>query len=200
MSLAAECERTILGSGTALSWAERIRSVRLSFPALWGLILICAYKLVNLSGRHSMTDGVPVLIYGAGRRGKSILQELRDNRALCLRPIGFVDDDPSLIGFTRNRVRILGSSRNLAAILNSQKVSAVIISSYKITDEHLISVMSICSKQRIPVLRGEFQLDRVSRVWLSGTRDASDEREQSPTVPEKINAPGHSPVMKVTWE
>jgi FlaA1/EpsC-like NDP-sugar epimerase len=158
-----------------------------------------AYKiLLHLGRRNRVTEGVPVLIYGAGRRGKSILQELRDNRALGLDPIGFLDDDPDLTGLTINRLRILGSSGDLATVLNSQKVSALIISSHKITLEHLAPVMSICSKQRIPVLRGEFTLDRVSGVWLPGTHDTSDQMEQNATVPEKINAPGHSPTAKVT--
>ena len=171
-------EAARLKTRTTLRWRERI--------------------MVYLGRRNSVTEEVPVLIYGAGRRGKSILQELRENRALGLRPIGFVDDDPSLIGFTIKRVRVLGSSRDLAVILNSQKVSALIISSYKITSERLLPVMTLCSKKRIPVLRGEFQLDRVSGVGLSGNRDTSDSRDQSATVPEKINAPGPAPMVKET--
>ena len=163
---------------TTLRWRERI--------------------MIYLGRRNTVPEEVPVLIYGAGRRGKSILQELRENRALGLRPIAFVDDDPSLIGFTIKRVRVLGSGRDLAGILNSQKVSALIISSYKITGERLLPVMTLCSQKRIPVLRGEFQLDRVSGVGLSGTRDTSDSRDQSATAPEKINAPELVPTVKET--
>src|SRR5207253_2249954 len=148
----------------------------LAFFAINGLLLQVlllggrsAYRnLVHLGRRESVTEGAHVLIYGAGRRGASILQELMENRGLGLRPIGFLDDDRSLIGRMINRVRILGSSPELASILNSQKVSALIISSHKITAERLAHVMKLCSKQRIPVLRGEFQLDRVSGVRLSG--------------------------------
>ena len=171
-------EAARLKTRTTLRWRERI--------------------MIYLGRRNSVTEEVPVLIYGAGRRGKSILQELRENRALGLRPIGFVDDDPSIIGFTIKRVRVLGSGRDLAVILNSQKVSALIISSYKITGEGLLPVMTLCSKKRIPVLRGEFQLDRVSGVGLLGTRDTSDSRDQSAIVPEKINAPELVPTVKET--
>jgi len=171
-------EAALLKTGTTPRWRERI--------------------IIYLGRRNSVTEGVPVLIYGAGRRGKSILEELRENRAFGLCPIGFVDDDPSLIGRTIKRVRVLGSSRDLAGILNSQKVSGLIISSYKITGERLLPVMTLCSKKRIPVLRGEFQLDRVSGPGLSGTRDSSDSREQSAAVPEKINAPGPAPAVKKT--
>jgi len=171
-------EAARLKARTTLRWRERI--------------------MIYLGRRNSATEEVPVLIYGAGRRGKSILQELRENRALGLRPVGFVDDDPSLIGFTIKRVRVIGSGRDLAAILSLQKVSALIISSYKITGERLFPVMTLCSTKRIPVLRGEFQLDRVSGVGLSGTRDTSDSRDQIATVPEKINAPQPVPTVKET--
>ena len=171
-------EAALLKTGTTPRWRERI--------------------IIYLGRRNNVTEGVPVLIYGAGRRGKSILEELRENRAFGLCPIGSVDDDPSLIGCTIKRVRVLGSSRDLAGILNSQKVSGLIISSYKITGERLLPVMTLCSKKRIPVLRGEFQLDRVSGPGLSGTRDSSDSREQSAAVPEKINAPGPAPAVKKT--
>src|SRR5207245_7199029 len=96
------------------------------------------------------------------------------------------------------RVRVHRSSRDLAVILNSHNVSGLIISSYKITGERLLPVMTLCSKKRIPVLRGEFQLDRVSGPGLSGTRDSSDSREQSAALPEKINAPGPAPAVKET--
>jgi FlaA1/EpsC-like NDP-sugar epimerase len=136
-------EIALLKTGTTLRWRDRI--------------------MIYLGRRNSVSEAVPVLIYGAGRRGKSILKELKDNQTLGLRPIGFVDDNPNLRDFTMHRVRILGVSHDIAAILNSQKVSAVIISTYKIRGERLTHVMSMCSKHRIPVLRGEFQLDRISR-------------------------------------
>jgi len=158
-----------------------------------------AYKiLTHLGRRNSVTEGAHVLVYGAGRRGESILHELMENRALGLHAIGFLDDDPYLIGSTINRVRILGSSRDLDSILNSQKVSAVIIASHKITPERLVLVLNLCSKYRIPVLRGEFQLDRLPKVRVSGSREASAQRKQIKAVPGEKHAPGHSPTINAT--
>jgi len=145
-----------------------------------------------------VTEGAPVLIYGAGRRGEWISQELIENRGLGLHPIGFLDDDPYLSGSSINRVRILGSSRDLASILDSRKVSALIISSHKIAAECLVPLMGLCSKQRIPVLRGEFHLDRLSVVRLSGTREASAHRKHVAAVPGDIHVPGHSSTVEST--
>jgi UDP-GlcNAc:undecaprenyl-phosphate GlcNAc-1-phosphate transferase len=156
-----------------------------------------AYKIVSHFGRRdSMTDRAHVLLYGAGRRGESILHELMENRALGLHPIGFLDDDPNLMGSTINRVRILGSSRDLDSILNSRKVSAVIIASHKISAERLVPVLNLCSKHRIPVLRGEFQLDRLPGVKSSDTREASVQRKHIKAVPGEIHVAGHSPPVR----
>lgn len=141
--------------------------------------------LQRRAARGNVTDRVPVLIYGAGRRGKSILKELRENRALGLYPIGWLDDNSDLAGSTILRVRILGTNRDLDAILSAHKVSALIISSYKITSERLAPVLNICSKQRIPVLRGEFQLDRVSAVKVSATPESSDQKQQVGGMPHR---------------
>ena len=178
----------------------------LAFFAINGLLLQVlllggrsAYRnLVHLGRRESVIEGAHVLIYGAGRRGASILQELMENRGLGLRPIGFLDDDRSLIGFMINRVRILGSSHDIASILNSQKVSGLIISSHKITAERLAYVMKLCSKQRIPVLRGEFQLDRVAGIRPSGAHDTSDQSAQIPASPDNIYASRYSSVKVIS--
>lgn len=167
--------------------------------------------LIHLGRRDSLTGGPVVIIYGAGRRGQSILSELMENRGLGLIPIGFVDDDSSLSGLMINRVRILGCSNDLPSLLNSHKVSALIISSHKITAERLIPVMTLCSKQRVPVLRGEFQLDRLStvrrsvahdilgeKVRRSGGHDASDEKQQITATSGKIYALENSPKVKVS--
>jgi UDP-GlcNAc:undecaprenyl-phosphate GlcNAc-1-phosphate transferase len=149
-----------------------------------------AYKiLTHLGRRDSTTEGAHVLVYGAGRRGESILQELTENRTLGLHLMGFLDDDPHLIGTTINRVRIIGSSLDLDSILNSQKVSAVIIASHKITAERLFLVLNLCSKYRIPVLRGEFQLEPLAGVRLSGTREGSAKRKQIKAAAGVLHAP-----------
>jgi UDP-GlcNAc:undecaprenyl-phosphate/decaprenyl-phosphate GlcNAc-1-phosphate transferase len=154
--------------------------------------------LIHLRRRDSATEGPSIIIYGAGRRGQSILQELMENRGLSLHPIGFLDDDPSLRGFTINRVRILGASHDLSSILNCHKISALIISSHKISAERLIPVMTLCSEQRVPILRGEFQLDRLSILRRSGAHDASDEKQQIAEKPGKTYAPGYSRKVKAT--
>jgi UDP-GlcNAc:undecaprenyl-phosphate GlcNAc-1-phosphate transferase len=137
--------------------------------------------LTYLRRQGTVTKGVHVLIYGVGRRGESIQRELLENRGLDMYPIGFLDDDQNLLGLKINGVQVLGSSRDLATIINSQKVSAVIISTHKIPAERLVPVTDLCSEQRIPVLRCELQLDRLSCVGSSWAREIAERRDQLET-------------------
>jgi hypothetical protein len=70
--------------------------------------------------------------------------------------------------------------------------------------------MTLCSRQRVPVLRGEFQLDRLStvrrgsvhdisgeKVRRSAAYDASEEKQQIAGTPGKIYALESSSKVKV---
>jgi len=145
-----------IGSFFALNW------VVLQVLVLAGRRAIVL--LAQLHRRGPLPKAVGVLIYGAGRRGESVLRELRDNRGLDLCPAGFVDDDPTLVGLKINGVSVLGSTHDLSSIISTQKVSAIIISTPKIPSDRLISVAKLCSEQRIPVLRCDFQLERLTNL------------------------------------
>jgi UDP-GlcNAc:undecaprenyl-phosphate GlcNAc-1-phosphate transferase len=162
-----------------------------AFYSIHGLVVLIlvlgarsAHKiLVERRRRHHATEREQVLIYGAGRRGEWIMRELSENRGLGLHPIGFVDDDPYLIGRSINRVRVLGSGRDVAALLDSQKVSALIISSPKIDTERISSLISFCHRQHIPVLRAHFTLDCLSEANGPVEAHAPDLSRLTPAVP-----------------
>lgn len=53
--------------------------------------------------------GKRLLIIGAGDAGEKVLREIRDNPALKLRPVGFLDDNPGKLGKAIHGVPVLGS-------------------------------------------------------------------------------------------
>ena len=57
-----------------------------------------SYVILASSVQRSRQHGVPVLIYGAGRRGAAAARELFQNQGLNLRPVGFIDDDWQMRG------------------------------------------------------------------------------------------------------
>ena len=67
--------------------------VSILFPQFWG----------------STNGGKRLLIIGAGNAGEKVLREIRDNPALKINPVGFVDDDPSKQGKAIHGVPVLGA-------------------------------------------------------------------------------------------
>lgn len=75
--------------------------------------------------RHSHEKRV--LVIGAGAAGAAIAKELLLNRRLGLRPVGFLDDDPSKRGLRLYNLPILGSLADLVEAVGVNQVDQVII-------------------------------------------------------------------------
>ncbi len=121
-----------------------------------------AHRLLDyLRQREGLSGRGTALIYGAGRGGELVLQELLQNPGLGLRPIGFLDDKPSLHRRTINRIMVLGSGDELASVLDRYQVTALIISSDKIGEDRLWKVINLCRERHIAVLRGRLRIEAV---------------------------------------
>ena len=118
----------------------------------------CTYRVLDYTNQRENSVGSGALIYGAGRGGQLVLRELLQNAELGLRPIGFLDDDPSLRQRTVNRVPVLGASSDLSLILESQLVASVVIASDKISGDRLQNVLCLCEERHIPVLHAHLKL------------------------------------------
>jgi FlaA1/EpsC-like NDP-sugar epimerase len=54
------------------------------------------------------TDGLPTLLYGAGRTGVMLARSAQRNPGAGVRPVGFLDDDPSLREEFVGGIRVFG--------------------------------------------------------------------------------------------
>jgi FlaA1/EpsC-like NDP-sugar epimerase len=79
-------------------------------------------------GRRRSTDrGRPVLVVGAGMTGKLVVKELLSNPGLKLRPIGFVDDDPTKHNLVMCDLPVFGSLNTIPEVVERNSVSEIII-------------------------------------------------------------------------
>jgi len=101
----------------------------------------------------SKQNGRRVLIYGAGDGGELLLREMRNNKDLCLAPIGFLDDDPAKSGKVIHGLRVFGGNGDLGSICLQHEVDEVVISSLKMTEERIQEVLRCCSERQITVKR-----------------------------------------------
>ncbi len=85
-----------------------------------------------------------VIIIGAGDAGEKILREIRDNRELDYRVVGFVDDDLKKIGKSIHGVSVMGKIDELPAIVEKEKVAEALIAIPSATGAQKLRVVDIC--------------------------------------------------------
>jgi UDP-GlcNAc:undecaprenyl-phosphate/decaprenyl-phosphate GlcNAc-1-phosphate transferase len=100
-----------------------------------------------------------VLIVGAGRSGRSLLRELRETHGE--RVVGFVDDDPLLLGRRLNGVKVVGSVSDLDQILEQTHPEAVLVTIPNAPRDVLDAVVQSCADDDISCrfVRREVDLD-----------------------------------------
>lgn len=91
--------------------------------------------------RHAST-GRRVLIVGAGSAGSLLLRDIESNPSLGLLPIGFLDDDPGLLGRTIHGIRVLGRTDELARLATRLDVPEVLVALPSADPETLRAVLN----------------------------------------------------------
>jgi UDP-GlcNAc:undecaprenyl-phosphate GlcNAc-1-phosphate transferase len=87
-----------------------------------------SFKLFLDTIKRKTLSGEKVIIYGAGRGGEILLREILNNKALQIKPIGFIDDDPKKIGKKLYGYPILGSFLDVEKLCKQQAVGGLIVS------------------------------------------------------------------------
>ncbi|MGI8715521.1 MAG: SDR family NAD(P)-dependent oxidoreductase [Solirubrobacteraceae bacterium] len=123
-------------------------------------MLVGARFIVQLraGGRvRSLTSGKGarnVLIVGGGEGGRLVVRELLRNHTLGLRPVGFLDDDPTLGGIKdEHGLKVLGttSDADLQRVLDEVEPEEVVIAIPSAPGNLRARVVTACRERGIPV-------------------------------------------------
>ncbi len=154
----------------------------LSFFGIFTLVLLflvtstrSSYRILAWLRTRSASPGVPVLLYGAGRRGSMAVRELGASADAPLRPIGFVDDDPEKMGLALHGVPVLGSSRDLARLVDEHGARGVIVTSPRIPARAVGEVEDLCAERSLLF----FQFNVSFEGSLVTSRDDRNEKTTS---------------------
>ncbi len=98
-----------------------------------------------------------VLIFGAGQRASTVIQEIRRNHSYAFTPIGFIDDDPNKIGRLAYGCPVLGSSGDLDEILTKHQVLEIIISTEKVGQERMDRLVDLCRRRGIALSQFQYR-------------------------------------------
>ncbi len=173
----------LTGLGTAAVAILVLRlDAPLSFFILFTLVLLIlvnasrsSYRLLAFWRSRAAARGVPVLLYGAGRRGSMAIRELSAVPDAPLRPIGFVDDDPVKANLILNGLPVLGSLADLDALIEKRAARGVVVTSPRIPPDLVAQVEEICAIRHIAFLQ--------FNVTFDGTLISKREEGTSPGVP-----------------
>jgi len=134
------------------------------------LSLVMGARVAFRVASHSFRPGPQgssrrVLLYGAGDAGVAALQELLTNHSLDMRPIGFLDDDPSRRGQLLRGYKIFDDVERL---ISSRAFDELVISTGKIPGERLRQIGERCMPAGISVRRFSMEWGEVPHDQLVG--------------------------------
>ncbi|MDX6689115.1 MAG: hypothetical protein QOG15_572 [Solirubrobacteraceae bacterium] len=104
-----------------------------------------------LTGFRARKGARGLLIVGAGDGGRLVLREILRNPELGLKPVGFVDDDPTKRRLRIDGVKVLGATSDLARILEEAEPDEVTIAIPSAPGTVRATVVRACRERGIPV-------------------------------------------------
>lgn len=118
--------------------------------ALLLFLLLCGIRvlarLIRERRETRQLIGKPknVLIVGAGNTGVTILNEIKKSTDLNLKPIGFIDNDPSKAGIKIRNLKVLGNQNDLPKLLQHYQIDEVLIAIPSAPYKALRKIVELC--------------------------------------------------------
>lgn len=112
---------------------------------LFGLRMVARLLIQKKSGQKEK-DKRNALIVGATDAGELLLREIDRNSKLKLNPVGFIEDDPEMLGKVIHGVRVLGRRSDLAEIISVKNVDEVLLT---IRGDESKEIISFCRQNNV---------------------------------------------------
>ncbi len=123
-----------------------------------------AVRAYTESAQHGAAE-LNTLIVGAGRAGSTVAHELKRNQQLNLKPVGFIDDDPSKHGIRIHGLKVLGSSDRMSEMLRRMNVGCVLIAIPSASGNQVEQIIAKCRQCKV-----DFKILPPLRQHISGGR------------------------------
>jgi FlaA1/EpsC-like NDP-sugar epimerase len=128
----------------------------------------CAVRAYTETVQRSVAER-NTLIVGAGRAGRGIARELNRDSQLGLKPVGFVDDDPSKRGIRIDGVQVLGPTADISQFIRKLSVECVLIAAPS-DGADVEQIIAKCREFRV-----EFKILPTLREHINGNKTSLSE-------------------------
>ena len=138
----------------------------LSARALYRVLYERKQRMAPTPGRRSKR----LILYGAGRAGRMLLRELKNNGNVDV--VGFIDDDPEKIGTVVLGKKVLGDGENLKNLVRESQADEAVIAMATASHKTLNRVLRRCKDSSVPAkIIPSMQEIVEERVKISQFRD-----------------------------
>ena len=90
-----------------------------------------------------------ILIYGAGKAGRTVLSEIRAHSSLGYQVVGFIDDDAHKRHLRFHGMRVLGSGANLRELVRRQRIDEVLLALPLASGPQIAAIVERCQEARV---------------------------------------------------
>jgi len=147
---------------------------------IYGLIsvaMVCgsraSYRIFFSHHQRASLDGRPTIIYGADASGARAVDELFNCPSIGLKPIGFIDDDPTKNGRTVVGLPVLGGLAELARIIERRGAKVIVLANDSVPLEKVRGTLELCARTDVRVYRMNLNFEQMGMdseaVSLSNT-------------------------------
>lgn len=113
-----------------------------------------SFRLLDHLFEREQSGARRVLIYGAGRGGAVALYEIKNNPALAMTAVGFLDDDPRKRGLMLQGVTI-HHPRSVSDMIRAREFDLMVIASGKIKAARMQILGEQCRRAGVAIIRFE---------------------------------------------
>jgi len=151
-----------------------------------GIVTLCLISALRISKKLYMEvirekapvrKGKRTLIVGAGNTGEMILRDMARNGYVNFYPIGFLDDDRTVMGTYMHGVKVLGTLDKLDQFISQERVEAVVIAIPSLNHKTLRGLYDSAQKMKvnnIKIVPRIYEFDKPD-INLKGLEDISIE-------------------------
>lgn len=148
----------VCATALGLFFFNRLEGVpRSVFVIDWLLLVVglggvrFSYRVLRDSMRPSTE--IKAIIVGAGRAGEQLYREFKNNPALNIGIVGFVDDEPSLKGKYLHGVPVFGGTPRLPEVVKITGASEILIAIPSIENKKIRQIVDLCADLGVSVKR-----------------------------------------------